>query len=81
MPYLRILVLALFTLLTGDSAKIKIKDSNDIIDNNHIDVYLPSYPIVVAGANNAIGFFDKEQKEILYGMVITFRFSFDPIIN
>jgi hypothetical protein len=52
-----------------EGGKIKVIDSNDITDMNYIDLFIPSYPIIVTGKTSAIDLFDESLRSELLKMV------------
>ena len=44
---------------------IKVNSSDMIIGNNHIDLYLSSFPVAVAGHNPIIRFFDRKHSKVM----------------
>ena len=57
-------------VLMGVSAgKIRINDASDITEKKHIDMYVPSYPVVVVGNTASIGMFEENFQEAFRSMV------------
>jgi hypothetical protein len=56
-------------LLCTRARKISIVNSEDIVDDKHIELYIPSYPVIVVGGGRAIDLFDEDMHLALDSMV------------
>jgi hypothetical protein len=63
------LYLVVWFLSAVHCGKIKINDPNDITGSNHIDFYIPSYPVALAGSAKILDSFDENLRSAMMGMI------------